>query len=60
MYWQNILGRSRKRKTTLPVDKIIRRKVKVDRRKSASSVRQEIEHELDVIIIQSNSLSSSS
>ena len=46
----NILGRGRKRKTTLRDDKIIQRKVKVDRRKSASSVRQEIEQELGVII----------
>ena len=38
----NIFGRGRKRKTTLRVDKLIQRKVKVNLRKSASSVRQEL------------------
>ena len=46
----NILDRGEKRKTTLRVDKITQRKGKVDRRKSASSIRQEIEQELGVII----------
>ena len=38
----NILGPGRKRKTTKRIDQAIQRKVKVDRRKSASSVRHEI------------------
>ncbi|CAF2963140.1 unnamed protein product [Rotaria sp. Silwood2] len=46
----NIFGRGRKRKTTARIDKTIQRKVKVDRRKSASSVRQEIEQELGLVI----------
>lgn len=46
----NILGRGRRRKTTSRLDKVIQRKVKMDRRKSAASVRQEIEQELGVVI----------
>ena len=46
----NIIGRGRKRKTTLHLDRIIQRKVKADRRKSASSVKVEIEKELNVVI----------
>ncbi|CAF2519523.1 unnamed protein product [Rotaria sp. Silwood2] len=46
----NIFGRGRKRKTTSRVDQSIQRKIKQDRRKSASSVRLEIEKELGVII----------
>ncbi|CAF2761239.1 unnamed protein product [Rotaria sp. Silwood2] len=46
----NILGRGRKRKTTIRVDKAIQRKIKVDRRNSAPTVRQEIEQELGVLI----------
>ncbi|CAF1237504.1 unnamed protein product [Rotaria sordida] len=46
----NILGRGRKRKTTICVDKAIQCKIKVDRRKSAPTVRQEIEQELGVVI----------
>ncbi|CAF1527135.1 unnamed protein product [Adineta ricciae] len=46
----NISGRGRKRKTTVAVDRIIRRKIKVDRRKSATAVKIEIEKELGVVI----------
>ncbi|CAM4900557.1 unnamed protein product [Rotaria socialis] len=46
----NIVGRGRKRKTTERVDKAIQRKIKVNRRKSASSIKHEIEKELGVII----------
>lgn len=44
----NLSGRGRKRKTTAAVDRIIQRKIKVDRRKSASAVKSEIEKELSV------------
>ncbi|CAF4730199.1 unnamed protein product [Rotaria sp. Silwood2] len=46
----NLAGRSRKRKTTTRVDKLIQRKIKVDRRKSASSIKHEIMDELNVAI----------
>ena len=46
----NLKGRGRKRKTTTAVDRIIQRKIKVDRRKSASVVKEELEKELGVII----------
>ena len=38
----NLAGRGRKRKTTVREDKVIQRKIKTDRRKSASSVKHEI------------------
>ena len=47
---ENILGRDRKRKTSMYLDRIIQRKVKVDRRKSASSVKIDIESELEITI----------
>ena len=46
----NTFGRGRKRKTTKHIDQAIQRKVKVDRQKSAPSIRQEIAHERGVII----------
>ena len=42
-YVQNIIGRDRKRKTTVYLDRAIQRKIKADRRKSASSVKAVIE-----------------
>ena len=47
---ENIIGRGRKRKTSMHLDRIIQRKVKVDRRKSASSVKIDIESELGITI----------
>ena len=44
----NLFGRGRKRKTTAAVDRIIQRKIKVDRRKSASTVKGEVEKELGI------------
>ena len=38
----NLSGRGRKRKTTAGVDRIIQRKIKVDRRKSATAMKGEI------------------
>ena len=46
----NIVGRGRKRKTSEHLDRVIHRKVKADRRKTASSVKLEIEKELGVVI----------
>ena len=46
----NLSGRGRKRKTTASVDRIIQRKIKLDRRKSASTVKAEIKKELGVIV----------
>ena len=46
----NLSGRGRKRKTTASVDRIIQRKIKLDRRKSALIVKAEIEKELGVIV----------
>ena len=47
---ENIIGRGRKRKTSMHLDRIIQRKVKVDRQKSASSVKIDIESELGITI----------
>ena len=47
---QNIVGRGRKRKTTVYLDQVIQRKIKADRRKSASSVKAVIEIEFRIII----------
>ena len=47
---ENIIGRDRKRKTSMHLDRIIQQKVKVDRRKSASSVKIDIESELGITI----------
>ena len=44
----NLSGRGRKRKTIAAVDRIIQRKIKVDRRKPTSAVKSEIEKELGV------------
>ena len=49
-YILNLLGRGRKRKTTASVDRIIQRKIKLDRRKSALTVKAEIEKELGVFV----------
>lgn len=49
----NIIGRGRKRKTTVHVDRIIQRKIKVDRRKAASSVKAELQTELNIAISES-------
>ena len=47
---ENIIGRGRKHKTSMHLDRITQRKVKVDRRKSASSVKIDIESELGITI----------
>ena len=49
---ENIIGRGRKRNTSMRLDRIIQRKVKVHRRKSASSVKIDIESELGITISQ--------
>ena len=47
---QNIIGRGRKRKTTVYLDRAIQRKIKTDRRKSVSSVKAVIKTEFGIII----------
>ena len=47
---ENIIGRGRKRKTSIHLDRIVQRKVKVDWWKSASSVKIDIESELGITI----------
>ena len=47
---RNILGRGRKRKTSVNVDRIIQRKIKVDRRKSAPSVKVELQSKHGITI----------
>jgi transposase len=56
----NIIGRGRKRITTIRIDKVIQRKIKVDRWKSASSVKHEIEKKSGGSNIKANSSSSCS
>ena len=46
----NMIGRSRKRKTTIHIDRIIQRQIKTDRRKSSTSVKSELETELNITI----------
>ena len=44
----NLFGHGRRRKTTATTYRLIQRKVKLDRRKSASAVKVEIENELGI------------
>ena len=44
----NMIGRGRKRKTTIHTDRIIQRKIKTDRRKSSTSVKDELQTELNI------------
>ena len=52
-YIGNLMGRGRRRKTSTDTDRILQRKVKTNRRKSAASVKAELENELKVIISES-------
>ena len=47
---QNIIGRDRKRKTTVYLHRAIQRKIKADRRKPASSVKAVIKTEFGITI----------
>jgi transposase len=49
-YKGNIIGRGRKCKTSEHLDRVIQQKIKVDRRKSASSVKVEVETEPGLVI----------
>ena len=49
----NLMGRGRRRKTSIHTDRILQRKVKTNRRKSAAPVKAELERELKVIISES-------
>ena len=46
----NMIGRGRKRRTTIHTDRIIQRKIKTDRRKSSTSVKAELQTELNITI----------
>ena len=46
----NMIGRGRKRKTTIHTDRIIQHKIKTDRGKSLTSVKVELQTELNIII----------
>ena len=46
----NMIGRGRKRKTTIHTDRIIQRKIKTDRRKSSRSVEAELQTERNITI----------
>ena len=47
------MSRGRRRKTSAHTDRILQRKVRTNRRKSAASVKAELESELKVIISES-------
>ena len=49
----NLMGRGRRRKTSTHTDRIVQRKVKTNRRKSAASVKAELGSQLKVIISES-------
>ncbi|CAF1538257.1 unnamed protein product [Adineta ricciae] len=49
----NLIGRGRKRKTTPQTDRLIQRKIKTDRRKSAASVKAELKTSLNIAISES-------
>ena len=49
----NLMGRGRRRKTSTHTDCILQRKVKTNRRKSAASVKAELERQQKVIISES-------
>ena len=46
----NMVGRGRKRKTTIPTDRIIQRQIKTDRRKSSTTVKAELQTGLNITI----------
>ena len=49
-YFVNLAGRGRKRKTITEVDRLIQQKIKVDGRKSPSSIKHEVMNELKIAI----------
>ena len=49
----NLIGRGRKRKTTTYTDRLIQRKIKTNRRKSAAAVKAELQTCLNVTISES-------
>ena len=50
MHFEPLGSRPKTKNYTAPVDRIMQRKIKQDRRKSASTVKAEIEKELGVIV----------
>ena len=53
-YIGNPFGRRRKRKTVPTTDRLIQRKLKLDRRKSARTLTFEFEQDLEILISESN------
>ena len=49
----NIIGRGRKRKTTAQIDRIIQRKIKANRRISSTSIKAQLQTEINIIISES-------
>ncbi|CAF3657074.1 unnamed protein product, partial [Rotaria sp. Silwood1] len=49
----NLIGRGRKRKTTAHLDRVIQRKIKTNRRKSALAVKIELQTELNITVSES-------
>lgn len=49
----NVIGRGRKRKTTIHTDRLIQRKIKTDRRKSAAALKAELQTSLNIAISES-------
>ena len=52
-YIGNIIGRGRKRKTNTHLDRTIQRKIKVNRRTSALTIKSELQNELNITPSQS-------
>ena len=50
MHFESLRSRPKRKNYTASVDRIIQRKIKLDRRKSASTVKAEIEKELGIIV----------
>ena len=49
----NLIDRGRKRKTTAHLDRVIQRKIKISRRKSALTVKIELQTEFNIIVSES-------
>ena len=48
----NIIGRGRKWKTAIHTDRVIQSKIETDRRTSSSSVKGELQNELNITILE--------
>ena len=52
-YIGNIIGRDRKRKTTAQIDRTIQRKIKANRRISSTSIKAQLQTEINITISES-------